>query len=384
MQIEKILISYSYSHQNSSSGKRLKILNKNFLMAAGWKIITSLLSKTEEPNTEQIPTLVDKNFKPISYSNTTSRRSIKSLLLKILWPDKGIFWAIKTNLRLIKRVFKSQSHYRIVTVSYPFSSHLVGASLKSLFPKRVYFIAHFMDGFYLINKGNGAPAFLAPLSYFAEYFVNRMADRIIINNSKYDEFSKIFHPFINKCQSVDELPGLFLPMFQSQANGTGRCLFAGSLYKKIRNPDKVIELFEKLPHFRLKIAGNLNDCTDVLNAKHIEYLGLLSQLEIIDELEKADYLINIDNQDMGQQPPGKIIEYMQLQKPIINFYIKQSISGPTLKKFSISPKSYLEVDLMDDASVSIEKIKSFKPSSSQLFSVPNNYENIYRLYSEES
>ncbi len=384
MQIEKILISYSYSHQNSSSGKRVKILNKHFLINSGWKIITSEISPTLESNTQQIPTLIDKKFKPISYSNTESRRTFKSIALKFLWPDKGIFWAIKTTFKLIFLLNRSSNNFKIVTVSYPFSTHLVGAFLKLIFRKKVHYIAHFMDGFYLINKGNGAPLFLAPLSYLAESLVYKMSDKIIVNRSKYDDFSKVFKSYVSKCIAVDELPGLYLQSLKSQAEGVGRCLFAGSLYKNIRNPDKVLEIFSKIPRIKLKVAGNLNDCVDILDQRHIEYLGLLNEAQVIDQLEKADYLINIDNQDLGQQPPGKIIEYMQLQKPIINFYLKSSISGSTLKKFSLTDRSYLEINLADELESNIQKILNFSVPKQKIFNVPNNYQIIYELYDDGS
>ena len=384
MQTEKYILSYSYSHLHSSSGKRLRILNKNFLIKDGWKILTSCISISEEKNVEQIPTWIDRSFKPISYSNTPSRRGIKSFFLHFLWPDKGIFWAIKASIRLYLQISRDSLTYKLVCVSYPFSSHLVGAFLKFCFPKRVILITHFIDAFYLINKGNGAPKFLAPLSLLSEIFTYKMADRIIINSSKKSEFESYFSKYSSKCISVDELPGIYLtPTFRNDDDSRSRCLFAGSLYKNIRNPDKVIDLFLELPELNLKIAGNLNDCTHILNKKHFEYLGLLNEEQIIKELNKADILINIDNQDINQQPPGKIIEYMQLQKPIINFFLNKSISGASLNKYSINPSSFIEIDLNDSKEINIKKIKSFNPPKKQLFEVTNNFEVVFRLYNYE-
>ncbi len=385
MPTEKYLLSYSYSHLHSSSGKRLKILNKNFLKADGWKILTSCISLSEEKNVEQIPTWIDRSFKPISYKNTSSKRSFKKFFLNFLWPDKGIFWAFKAAFRLFFRIRNSTEIFKLVTVSYPFSSHLVGAFIKFCYPSRVQLTTHYIDGFYLINKGNGAPKFLAPLSYLAEVFTYKMANRIITNSSKIQDFDEKFPKYKPKCFPVDELPGLYLtPQEDSNSPSTGKCLFAGSLYKNIRNPFKVLELFGQLPEWHLKIAGNLNDCTEVLNHRHVEYIGFLNEESIVKELGKADILINIDNQDTQQQPPGKIIEYMQFQKPIINFFLKKSISGPNLKKFSIDPSSYLEIDLMDDLSLNLNKLRNFVSQKKQLFNVPNNFEYVYKLYNYET
>jgi hypothetical protein len=384
MPIQKYLISYSYSHLHSSSGKRLRILNKYFLRNNGWKIITSQISKSQEDNVEQISTLIDRFIKPVSYSNTTTKRGFKKILLNILWPDKGIFWAIKTTWILIKRLLGSNESFEIVTVSYPFSSHLVGAVLKWLFPQRVELKTHYIDGFYLINKGNGAPQFLSLLSYLSEIFTYRMSSKIIVNNSKRSEFEQLFFKYKNKTIYVDELPGLYLENIKDESLSKGRCLFAGSLYLKIRNPFKVLELFKELPEFNLVLAGNLNDCQEVLNQKHVAYIGLLDEKAVIDQLKMADILINIDNQDQNQQPPGKIIEYMQLQKPIINFYINKSISGENLRKFSLKNDSYLEVNLADDTQLNLNKIRSFIPTEKPLFNVPNNFENLYRIYAQKN
>ena len=199
---------------------------------------------------------------------------------------------------------------------------------------------------------------------------------------KVHQHANKFQNYLEKCTPVDELPGLYLDSLQSKTEGIGRCLFAGSLYKGIRNPDKVIEIFSKIPHLKLKVAGNLNDCVDILSHKHIEYLGLLGELQIIDQLQRADFLINIDNQDLGQQPPGKIIEYMQLQKPIINFYLRSSLSGSTLKKYSLTSKSYLEINLADDIDANIKKINNFSVPNGILFNVPSNFEIVYQLYDD--
>jgi hypothetical protein len=358
-------------------------MNKHFLQKNGWKVVTSCLSVSEEKNVEHISTFIDQVFKPISYKNTSSKRSLKKIFLNFLWPDKGIFWALKTFFILTKRFLNQRNQkYLLVTVSYPFSSHLLGACLKLLFPKRIQLVTHYIDAFYLINKGNGAPLFLAPLSLLAERFAHKMADKVIINNNKSAEFESLFTNLIFKKNSVDELPGLYLTDFNSENVENGRCLFAGSLYRNIRNPKKVFDLFYKLSNLKLKIAGNLNDCVDILQEFEFEYLGLLNDDQIIEQLKKAEILINIDNQDHGQQPPGKLIEYMLLQKPIINFYSEKSLSGKVLEKFACSQDSYLEINLADDMEKNLLKISQYKVPKGKIFEISNRFENLYELYSK--
>ncbi|WP_419168997.1 hypothetical protein [Halobacteriovorax sp.] len=376
----KYVISYSYSHLHSSSGARVRLLNSKYLKNDNWTIITSKLSNTKEENVTSINNFVDNLFKPISYSNTISKRSIKKIFGKILWPDRGIFWSSKIFFLLLIKILNSNNKYKLVGVGYPFSSILCAATLKFFFRKRIKFTAHFIDGFSLVSNKT--------IDRIAESFVLKNADHIIVCIDKENEFKKIFKQYCNKVTFVPTMIGIDVSnhTIPSTYNIRNKHFFGGSLYKNIRNPEKVFEIYKHLKNINLTIAGNANDCIDIVDkSKHIDYIGLVDQSKLINEIESSDVLINIDNQSDNEQSPGKIVEYMEFQKPILNFYLKKSLSEKILKKYDMS-KASLSIDINENISENINKIRNFqehiKTLTGKLYSTPDTIKQMYDLYNQ--
>ncbi len=108
-------------------------------------------------------------------------------------------------------------------------------------------------------------------------------------------------------------------------------LYAGTLYKGIRNPQMLIELKDILPNnFEVVFCGGCDDLEseEVLKRVGIKCLGYLSQEELLNEYKKADILINIGN-SVKNQMGSKIIDYISTGKPILNIY--QFKNCPTIK-----------------------------------------------------
>lgn len=383
----KLFISYSYAHKHSSAGRRARLMNERFLKSSNWEIITSNLSTQSDSNVTIISSASSKFFTPISYKTSAIKLMIKKLVSFVLWPDRGLFWSFRAYKQIYSRLKSApESSIKIAALAYPFSSILLGAVLKKKFSARTHFTAHFIDAFYLVNKGNGTSFIFRPLNYLCEKFVYQQADLIILNKAKKNEFIKNFPNFILKAKFVDELPGNLFSI-NSNVKERNRCFFAGSLYKNIRNPEEVLRLFCSLEEMLLVAAGNTNDCQSFFEkytGSNLKHIGMINHQEMELEYSKSEFLINIDNQDQAQQPPGKIIEYMLLQKPIVNFYKGNSVSGGLLKEHSLKNISYIEIDLDADATENIKMLKSFfnstEDSTEKLFQVEDSFKSLEKVY----
>lgn len=102
-----------------------------------------------------------------------------------------------------------------------------------------------------------------------------------------------------------------------------RCVFAGYLYKKIRNPQYTLQLFSMLDSkIHLYILGTGNDkllkkYADGPMKGRLHCMGALSP-EICDQwLSSADVLVNIGNSVLNQVP-SKLFHYISFGKSILN------------------------------------------------------------------
>lgn len=98
-------------------------------------------------------------------------------------------------------------------------------------------------------------------------------------------------------------------------------VFAGKIYPGTRDPSRFIEyLLSKQDPFKFKIY---TDYPSFFN-KYKEYIGTklfihnyIPRLELIKELSKADFLVNIQNTG-SVQAPSKLIDYSLSKRPILN------------------------------------------------------------------
>ena len=117
------------------------------------------------------------------------------------------------------------------------------------------------------------------------------------------------------------------------------CVFAGQIYKKIRDPLFTLELFSGLgENVQLIMVGVENDQLpdQFKNCGNILCKGVLNIDETRRILNSADILVNIGN-NLNNQVPSKLLEYISFGKPIVNVYKVQDC--PTLEYMNKYPLS---------------------------------------------
>lgn len=128
---------------------------------------------------------------------------------------------------------------------------------------------------------------------------------------------------------VMEFPGVSInsrtkdfSVFHSESRKIN-CIFAGRLYKGVRDPSFTIRLFCELPEqFHLKLYGVSEEelkafCPNLLIPDNIECCGVVNIEEAENAVKSADALVNIGN-IMTNQVPSKLFSYISTGKPILN------------------------------------------------------------------
>jgi hypothetical protein len=117
-----------------------------------------------------------------------------------------------------------------------------------------------------------------------------------------------------------------------------RLVFAGTLYRKIRNPAALLEFFDKLlksttgENLELHFFGVINDCDpcfekyQALIGIKIFLHGLVPRAAAVRAMHDATVLVNLGNSTTFQLP-SKVVEYAMLGKPILNITNRLSDSS---------------------------------------------------------
>jgi len=252
---------------------------------------------------------------------------------KILWPDFAAFWyfsALKTAHALIQ-------HSRpdvVVTVSLPYTGHLVGIALKRCYAIR--WLVDIGDPFsFMTETPLNNPALFRGLNARSESSVLELADAVVVTTEGTRlEYLKCFTTIEESKISV--VPPLFAPPKSAELVATSsaksnkiRLVFAGTLYRSIRNPEGLLQFFRRLlstplgAQLELHFYGVVNDCqpcfdaySDSMNSKLFVH-GLVSRAQAVLAMQEATVLVNLGN-STAYQLPSKVVEYVMLGKPVLN------------------------------------------------------------------
>ena len=141
-------------------------------------------------------------------------------------------------------------------------------------------------------------------------------------------YTGLFKEYLDRFY-LSNFPLLNNSMYASNTNlsETNLIVYAGTLYKKLRNPEFACFLFNEIRGqigFKLVFMGT-GDCDDIIGCvkermgDSFDYLGAQPHYVASEYLQKARYLLSIGNAE-SSMVPSKIYEYMATGKPIIHVY----------------------------------------------------------------
>jgi len=254
---------------------------------------------------------------------------------KIYWPDYACLWIRPATKKAIE--LTSKYHYdAMITVSDPFSSHMVGLELKKRI-KSLHWLVDIGDPFcFRHDTPTNNHRFYRKLNYRVEESLFEAADKISVTTestkAKYAELFRgtaekimVIPPVMNEA-GISRNDTRVLP-----DNDRIKLVFVGTLYKAIRSPEFLLRLFDELGETSLKnnvelhFFGGYDDCKDTFKPfikSHSETLflhGLVERDRVMQAMKEADVMINIGN-DNPYQLPSKVVEYAWLGKPVVNIH----------------------------------------------------------------
>ena len=246
----------------------------------------------------------------------------------LLWPDASCLWyppARLTALALMARYH----HDVMVSISPAFTGVVVGHAVKARYPT-VRWVLDMGDPFSFLE---GAPPnnhrIYGRLNHRYERAAFAAAEEISVTNPQTrDRYEQIFPESRGKIRVIPPL--LSLPVgLAERAGRVGMLVYVGTLYRSIREPGYLLELFTRAissglsTQAELHFVGDVSSCIDLIHpyqsrlGKRLKVHGQVSRDAAARAMAEAEVLINIGN-DTTYQLPSKVVEYLASGKRILN------------------------------------------------------------------
>jgi len=271
-------------------------------------------------------------------SRSFLRKTARTIWRATHWPDYACGW-ILPSAKKARELCRSNQYNWIVSVSHPFSGHMVGWLIQKDAPGARWLV-DIGDPFCLMEEPSPNNRRLyAWLNRWMEARVLDRADAIsVTTESTRQLYEAHFSRTLGKVHLMPPL--LSLPPVPAAIERTGqgvavRLVFVGTLYRRLRSPRYLLACFaaliSRMPGraIELHFYGATNDCAEELNAcpeparSSVFVHGIVGRSEVHSAMMEADILVNIGN-DSASQLASKVIEYMSMGKPILNIISAES------------------------------------------------------------
>ena len=294
---------------------------------------------------------------------------------KIYWPDAIIMWvwpALRRSCLLIAKLDIDV----MITVSHPFSDHLVGFLIRRTHPN-LGWLADNGDPFAF---SDGLPsnnfALYKKVNYWFEAKVLQSVNYFAVTT---EETRRLYlAQFVISDRTIIVIPPLLNPLLEDSNlrdsdlfdNEAIVLLFVGIFYHEVRSPAPLLRLIDALvgrskllnQRLQLHVIGPVDIISQELTKyPHIRsrvFLhGSVSHRKALSAMLNANCLVNIGN-TTAYQLPSKVIEYMATGLPILNLYtISNDSSITALRNYPRHLNLHVEND------IGYENVISFIESS---------------------
>ena len=293
---------------------------------------------------------------------------------KIYFPDFAFLWK-KPAYKMASELIKEHKIYNVITVSWPFTDHVVGNLLKKKFA--INWIADTIDPFYLSDAVNNRFLY-KNRSKRLEAKTLSTADSISVLTPKLKQAYSELYPHLKNKISVNHNIFVPNPVFVEKKakshNEVFKFTFVGTLSKKTREPHLLLKFFTYLLdnnksniQYQLHFYGNYYQFTedfqkfDKLLNKNIFLHGFIDRNKVVEVIQDSDVVVNIGNHNSYQEP-SKVLEYVYMQKPILNVCsIKEDTTKELLQfyphKFNVESDQIYNDELLENFHTFIEENK---------------------------
>ncbi len=284
----------------------------------------------------------DRKTSPLMVSSLV-RKALKRLhdltWKNIYWPDYAALWILPA-IREGARLLQQEKPTIVITVSIPFSSHIVGYFLR----KRGLvsrWIADIGDPFaFMVEAPTNNHGIYGGLNFRVEKAVLYATDAISVTTEGTLRRYLATYPLVDG--KIFEIPPLSnsqgtAPVARFPGDGKTRLVYTGTLHQTIRGPERVLALFSRMlakqgDNLELHFYGNHSEVTRTFDAlpqgvrASVFLHGEVSRDKAVEAMRSASALINVGN-DTTYQLPSKLVEYAATGKPVINVVARQNDSS---------------------------------------------------------
>lgn len=243
-------------------------------------------------------------------------------------------WFVNAAFKKLEGIQQKREIDAILTVCSPLQAHIAGARFKDAHPA-IRFCAYTVDPF--ASSSRVVPFFRQFKDIVSlERDICSKADCLFLSEEAYLNRQDVYGVITNKrC-----LPYL-LPSFET-GDGTLfdkqhiHCVYAGSFYRDIRNPEFMMKVFSILSRRDIILHLYSSGCDDMVShysrvSSNIVSHGYVSQKELREVYSSCDFLIGVGNV-VKDFLPSKTFEYISIRKPIV-FFNPKGANNPVLAKY---------------------------------------------------
>jgi hypothetical protein len=250
------------------------------------------------------------------------RRFMKSWM----WPDESMFW-IRPALKAAKRELGKGATDVLISVSHPFSSHIIASKLRSQFHFK--WIVDIGDPFIHQNyPPRNNPKLWNSKNKITEKAVLSSCDMISVTNQTLaDKYSNDYGISKKKISVMppmhSPLPDQLSELMNHQEVNIG---YYGTFYDGVRSPEIILEARNHIEspkpihwHFYGGIKGHHKEEINKLirYGDKVYFHGVKSREEVIGNMTSMDYLLNVGN-NTSLQVPSKLVDYLAAQRPVLH------------------------------------------------------------------
>ena len=248
---------------------------------------------------------------------------------RLYWPDAALPWIAGTRAAARAEVGTADA---LITVSPPFSGHVVGLGLRARLPVGGRWLADFGDPFsFLAEHPANNHALYGRLNVAAERRVFARADAIAVTHEgTRARYAALFPEAAGKIRVIP-------PLLPERTSATVALAFpcdalnlayVGSFYAGIRAPDGlaavISRLLERFPRWRDRLRLHLFGAVEAAAARFaglpegtLVIHGAVDHATAAAAMRAADVLVNVGNAT-AHQLPSKLVEYVATGRPVVS------------------------------------------------------------------
>ena len=272
-------------------------------------------------------------------------------------------WYAKATYNKLEEINKTFPIDVVLTVCSPFSAHIAGMCFKKMHPN-IRWCSYTVDPY--ADKHRVIPFFRKFQDFVQlEKRVLEQTDYLFLSEEAMSTRDDIYESIHKKVALPYLIPNIRTSNCKYFESKQIHCVYAGSFYRGIRNPEFMLRTFAKLQDENIVLHLYSSGCDDIVAAykdiSNIRIHGYVSLDELNDIYQSSDFMIGVGNA-VHDFLPSKTYEYISLRKPII-FFNPTGFDNPVLTKYPHALQISDET-ILDDAVCRLKDFISSKKDES--------------------